>query len=293
MADRSDRLRPLRHARDRASEPPIGRPISNTQIYLLDPGSEPVLIGVAGELYIGGAGLARGYLGRPELTAERFVPNPFGEAGERLYRTGDLARYRADGNIEFLGRIDHQVKIRGFRIELGEIEAALARLPQVREAVVLAREDRGGEKRLVAYAVANDGAAVETSELRAALARELPDYMIPATFVTLDALPLTPNGKIDRKALPAPDLAAQIARGYVAPGNAAEATLCRIFAEVLGLERVGVEDDFFELGGHSLLAIKVLSNVSHSLNIYIPLRLMYEARTISDLFKRYGGITRN
>ncbi|CAN2534203.1 Linear+gramicidin+synthase+subunit+D [Methylocapsa aurea] len=240
---------------------PIGRPISNTQIYLLGPGSEPVPIGVAGELHIGGAGLARGYLGRPDLTAERFVPNSFGHAGERLYRTGDLARYRADGNIEFLGRIDHQVKIRGFRIELGEIEAALTRLPQLREAVVIASEDGRGDKRLVAYVVAAEGAALEIAELRGALARELPDYMIPAAFVALDALPLTPNGKIDRRALPAPDLDAQIAHRYVAPRNATEKALCRIFADVLGIDRVGVDDDFFQLGGHSLLAMTLVETL--------------------------------
>ncbi|CAN2534201.1 Linear+gramicidin+synthase+subunit+D [Methylocapsa aurea] len=219
---------------------------------------QPAPIGVAGELHIGGAGLARGYLGRPDLTAERFVPNPFGRAGERLYRTGDLARYRDDGDIEFLGRIDHQVKIRGFRVELGEIEAALTRPPQLREVVVMAREDTPGDKRLVAYVVVAEGAVLETAALRAALARELPDYMIPAAFVALDALPLTPNGKIDRRSLPAPDLDAQIAHRYVAPRNATEATLCRIFAEALGLARVGVEDDFFQLGGHSLVAIKLV-----------------------------------
>ncbi|MGJ0532391.1 MAG: amino acid adenylation domain-containing protein [Methylocystis sp.] len=240
---------------------PIGCPISNTQIYLLDWSLEPVPVGISGELYIGGAGLARGYLNRTDFTSERFIPNPFGGPGERLYRTGDLARYRQDGNIEYLGRADHQVKIRGFRIELGEIEAALARLETVREAVALAREDAPGEKRIVAYVVGEDGAELNATQLRASLARDLPDYMIPSAFVFLEALPLTSNGKVDRKALPAPDLDAQAAHAYVAPRTPTESALCRIWADVLGVERVGVNDNFFELGGHSLLAMTLIEKM--------------------------------
>ncbi|ARN83879.1 non-ribosomal peptide synthetase [Methylocystis bryophila] len=262
---------------------PIGRPIWNTQIYLLDGRMQPVPIGAAGELYIGGAGLARGYLGRADLTAERFLPDPFGGAGARLYRTGDLARHRADGDIEFLGRIDHQVKIRGFRIELGEIEAALSRIAGVREAAVLAREDQPGDKRLVAYVAGREGTTPAAGELRAALQAHLPDYMLPSAFVTLDALPLTANGKVDRKALPAPDLGALQAHRYVAPRTATEAALCRIWAQTLGLERVGVEDNFFELGGHSLLAVQVASRIRTAFGIEFPLRALFEARSIAEI----------
>ncbi|HMK90598.1 MAG TPA: amino acid adenylation domain-containing protein, partial [Methylocystis sp.] len=241
--------------------PPIGRPIWNAAVYLLDASLSPVPIGAPGELYVGGAGLARGYLNRPDLTAERFAPNPFGAAGERLYRTGDLARYRANGNIEFLGRADHQLKIRGFRIEPGEIEAALARQPAVREAAVVAREDGAFGRRLVAYVTAREGCAPDAAALRSALSRELPDYMVPAAFVILKALPLTASGKVDRKALPEPDPARRAAHRYVAPRDAREEALCRVFAEVLRLERVGVEDNFFELGGHSLVAVTLVDRL--------------------------------
>ena len=271
-----------------AGDPPIGRPLDNVQAYVVDATFTPVPIGVAGELHIGGAGLARGYLGRPDLTAERFVPNPFGAAGERLYRTGDLVRYRPDGNIDFLGRVDDQVKIRGFRIELGEIETALTRLPQLRAAVVLAREDKPGEWRLVAYVTAAEGAPLETAELRDALARELPDYMIPSIFVALDALPLTANGKIDRRALPAPEVDATRARGYVAPRNATEATLCRLFAEVLGVDRVGVEDDFFQLGGHSLLAIQLVARIKRH-GLQTDVRTLFANPNPSGLAAAAGG----
>ena len=268
---------------------PIGRPIWNTRIYLLDAHLCPVPIGVSGELYIGGAGLARGYLGRPDLTAERFVPDPFGGAGERLYRTGDLARYRPDGNIEFLGRIDHQVKIRGFRIELGEIETAICRVPGVREAVVLAREDSPGEKRLVAYVVGQAGTEPAAGDLRAALQLHLPDYMVPSAFVMLDALPRTTNGKVDRKALPSPDISAQLAHRYVAPRTPTEAALCRIWTDVLGLDRVGIEDNFFELGGHSLLAVQVISRIRREFERELALRSLFASPTIAEFAKAMGA----
>ncbi|MGH8772610.1 MAG: amino acid adenylation domain-containing protein, partial [Burkholderiales bacterium] len=235
-------------SKGREETPSIGRPITNTQAYLLDHQLRPVPIGVPGELYIGGAGLARGYLQRPELTPERFIPHPFSEIpGARLYKTGDLARYRPDGNIEFLGRLDHQVKVRGFRIELGEIEAVLGGHPGVQEACVVVREDHPGEKRLVAYVVAQEG-GVEPEGLRGYLRTKLPEHMVPAAFVRLPVLPLTPNGKVDRKALPAPE-GRGVAEGYVPPCMPTEELLAGIWAEVLRQERVGRHDNFFALGG--------------------------------------------
>jgi amino acid adenylation domain-containing protein len=257
---------------------PIGRPISNTQAYVLDGFGEVSPTGVAGELYVGGAGLARGYLGRPDLTAERFVPSPFGD-GARLYRTGDLVRYLPDGNLEFLGRIDHQVKLRGYRIELGEIEAALVQHPDVDQAVVTAREDSPGDKRLVAYVVGN----AEVDVLRGHLKQSLPDYMVPSAFVMLEALPLSPNGKIDRKALPAPEQGAVARSEYVAPRTPTEEVLASIWGEVLKLDRVGIEDNFFELGGHSLLAVRVMARVRDALEMELPLRVLFEAPTIREL----------
>ena len=259
----------------------IGRPISNTRIYILDGHGEPVPIGVAGELYIGGAGVARGYLNRPELTAERFVADPFaGEPGARMYKTGDLGRWLADGNIEFLGRTDFQVKMRGFRIELGEIEARLSEHAGVREAVVVAREDSPGDKRLAAYWTGNEELSAEG--LRAHLAASLPDYMVPAAYMRLDALPLTPNGKLDRKALPAPEGAAFASRGYEAPRGEAEETLARLWAELLKVERVGRHDNFFELGGHSLLAVKLISRLRRALGIEIPLAALFAHPVLAD-----------
>ncbi|MGH7927237.1 MAG: non-ribosomal peptide synthetase, partial [Candidatus Binatia bacterium] len=242
---------------------PIGGAIGNTAIYVLDPHLNPLPIGIPGELHIGGIGLARGYLNQPELTAEKFIPNPFGcEPGSRLYKTGDLARYRPDGNIEFLGRLDHQVKVRGLRIELGEIEAALRCHPAVREAVVLAREDAAGDKLLVAYVVPQQRVALAFGELRTFLKDMLPAYMIPSSFVSMDALPLTVNGKVDRNALPAPDhRRPDLREAVAAPRDALELQINKIWEKILGVKPIGLRDNFFDLGGHSLLAIRLVSQV--------------------------------
>ncbi|WP_420128650.1 amino acid adenylation domain-containing protein [Longimicrobium sp.] len=263
---------------------PIGRPMANTRVYVLDPALRPRPVGVPGELYVAGPGVTRGYLGRPGLTAERFLPDPFGgELGARLYRTGDRVRWRPNGALEFLERLDEQVKVRGFRIEPGEIEARLAEHPAVREAVVLVREDAPGDQRLVAYVVGDAAPGAEV--LRAHLSERLPDYMVPAAYVALGALPLTPNGKLDRKALPAPDFAAAEGR-YVAPRTPTEEVLAGIWAEVLRLERVGVEESFFALGGHSLLATRVVSRVRETFAVELPLRALFERTTVAGLASR-------
>ena len=264
----------------------IGRPIANTRIYLLDEGCQPVPLGAIGELYIGGAGVARGYFNRPELTSERFLVDPFAaEAGGRMYRTGDLARYLPDGNIEYLGRNDNQVKIRGFRIELGEVEARLSEHGLVREAVVEAR-DTGEEKRLVAYVLPADE-SIETgdllAELRTHLATTLPDYMVPSTYVRMEAWPLTPNGKLDRKGLPAPDDEAYVRREYEAPQGEIEETLAELWQELLQVERVGRQDDFFELGGHSLLAVRLLVHIRQSLGAELPMVTLFAQSTLAGL----------
>lgn len=264
----------------------IGRPIANTQVYVLDQRLQPVPIGVPGELYIGGDGLAQGYLNLPELTAERFVPHPFAEeAGARLYKTGDLVRYRGDGQIEFIGRTDFQVKIRGFRIELGEIETVLATHEAVRESVVIAREDVPGDKRLVAYIVL-DGDAVDQAlnDVKQFLREKLPAHMLPSFYVNLEALPLTANGKVDRRALPAPERQHTDATdSYVAPRTPVEELLSSIWADVLQVERVGVQDDFFELGGHSLLATQLISRVRLTFGVEVPMRALFDAPTIAGL----------
>ncbi len=263
----------------------IGRQIPDLALYILDHQLQLVPVGVAGEIYVAGAGLCRGYHNRPDLTAEKFVPNPFDDqVGGRLYKTGDLARYLLNGDIEYLGRIDQQVKIRGYRIEPGEIEAALEEHPAVRQAVVLAREDRPGDKRLVAYVVRKPGQTATVNELRSDLKEKLPAYMVPSSFVFLDGLPLTPNGKVDRKALPAPELGRSgLERGFVVPRTPIEEVLASIWAEVLKRDSVGVQDNFFELGGHSLLATRVMSQVREAFQVEVPLRRMFEAQTLAGL----------
>jgi acyl carrier protein len=264
----------------------IGRPVANTRAYVLDADQEPVPVGVPGELYLGGDGLARGYLNRAELTAERFIPDGYsGEYGARLYRTGDMVRYVEDGKIEFIGRGDEQVKLRGYRIELGEIEAILREHPSMAEAVVIAStEEDGAEKRLVAYVVGGAETQPSVGELRQYLKERLPEYMIPSAFVSLQHLPLTPNGKVDRRALPAPELSrAEMEGEYVAPRNAVEEMLAGIWAEVLKAERISIYDNFFEIGGHSLLATQVISRVNSRFDTKLPLHIFFESPTLVSL----------
>lgn len=269
----------------------IGRPIANTHVYILDPQGQIVPIGVAGELHVGGVGVARGYLNRPELTAERFVRNPFGsDQHARLYKTGDVARWRSDGTIEYLGRNDQQVKIRGYRIELGEIETQLARHPQVGEAVVIVREDVPGQKRLVAYLTQTADAALQASELRAYLKPLLPEYMLPSAFLVLERLPLTANGKLDRRALPAPERDAHAASQYAAPRGDVEVLLANIWQEVLRVEQVGRNDNFFELGGHSLLIVQMLERLRRA-GLSTEVRAVFESATLADLAQLLSGET--
>jgi acyl-coenzyme A synthetase/AMP-(fatty) acid ligase/acyl carrier protein len=264
---------------------PIGRAMSNMRLYILDRHLEPVPIGVTGELHVGGDGLARGYLDQPGFTAERFIPDPFGGApGGRLYKTGDLTRWLEDGQVEFVARNDFQVKVRGFRIEPGEIETVLREHESVGEAVVVARTGTRGDAYLAAYVVAARGPLPTTAELRAFLKEKLPEYMLPSVYLVLDKLPLTPQGKVDRRALPRSEGAArELDVSFVAPRNAIEEVLAEIFAEVLMIERVGVNDNFFELGGHSLLATQLVSRVRKDFQPDLPLRKIFEAPTVAAL----------
>jgi hypothetical protein len=278
------------HVNGDASTIPIGAPIANTQFYIVDRQLEPVPVGVPGELLIGGAGVVRGYFKREELTAERFIPNRYRANGGRLYRTGDLARYRADGIVEFLGRLDHQVKLRGHRIELGEIEALTSAQPGVREAVVIAREDVPGDKRLVAYVVAQPGETIDVVAVREALKAQMPDYMVPSTMMVLDAFPLTPNAKIDRKALPAPEQVAQSAvAAYVPAENELERTIAEIWQQILNVPRVGTQDNFFDIGGHSLLTVRVHARLRAAVDRPVSLTDLFRFPTIRSLARHLGA----
>jgi amino acid adenylation domain-containing protein len=265
--------------------PPLGRPIANTQLYILDEQLQPVPMGEVGEIYIGGVALARGYLNRPALTAEKFIDHPFStESGARLYKTGDRGRFLPDGQLAFVGRVDHQIKIRGYRIEPGEIVEALNRQPGIQKSYVVAREDIGGDKRLVAYIVLHQEAQISASELRHALLETLPDYMVPATFIRLEDLPYTPNGKVDQAALPAPDATNSLQDAVMAlPTTPIEKQLDSIVSALLGIAQVDIDDNFFMLGGHSMLGTQVITRVAETFNIALPLRVLFEAPTIREL----------
>jgi acyl-CoA synthetase (AMP-forming)/AMP-acid ligase II/acyl carrier protein len=263
---------------------PIGRPLNNRYAFILDTSHNPAPIGVAGEIYLGGAGLSRGYLNQPELTAEKFLSNPFSPLkGDRLYKTGDLGRWLEDGNIEYLGRLDDQVKIRGFRIELGEIENVLQQNDMVRHAVVMVKEDKERNKRLVAYIVPEG--LFDRDSVQAWSKSKLPEYMVPSFWVLLESLPLTPNGKVDKKALPDPDANFLVTRKYVAPRNELERKLVEMWQDLLKVDRVGIEDNFFELGGHSLLAMRMISYIERDLLLSIPIQVLFKFTSISDLSK--------
>jgi acyl carrier protein len=262
---------------------PIGQPITNTQIYILDQNRQLVPVGVPGEIFIGGEGVARGYLNRPELTAEKFIASPF-IANARLYRTGDLGRFHADGTIEFLGRMDNQVKIRGHRIELGEIELAFSHHPAVREIVVVAREDAPGDTRLVAYAVGAADTKPTATELRRFAQDKLPEAMMPSAFVFLKALPLTPNGKVNRKALPAPEnQRPELETAYVAPRDNLEKSIAKIWQDLLHVEKVGLRDNFFDLGGNSLLVVQAQARLRDALGVELPVVKLFQHPTIHSL----------
>ena len=269
---------------------PIGRPIANTKLYVLDSLQQPVPIGIPGELYIGGEGVATGYLNRPQLTAERFLSNPFDPTGaSRLYRSGDRVRYLADGNLECLGRIDHQIKLRGYRVEPGEIESVIKEHPSVADAAVLLREDTPGDQRLVAYLVPTPNAVLDVESLRERVRRFMPEHMCPAAWVTLASLPLTPNGKLDRRALPTPTGAAPSAREICPPRNETEGRLIQIWREVLQVEQVGVHDNFFDLGGHSLLLVRLHDRIQEGLGVQFPLIELFRHPTIARLADLAAG----